>query len=200
MPVGQTATMVERRQQLVGGGALLVLTGLLANARTPWAWERSLGRWVYDWPDPVGDVLKVAMEVGTMLAIVVVAAGLVVAGRYRAAGAAALAGAGAWLVASMLKAWVDRPRPSLRLLGRVPREVTDNASWPSSHASIAAALGCVLVLTVADRKVARLVVGLAVLLTLLGRLWVGAHWTLDVLGGLALGALAGVLAVRVAKA
>jgi undecaprenyl-diphosphatase len=192
--------MVERRQQLVGAAVLLVATGLLANARAPWSWERSLGRWVYDWPEWVGDVLKVVMNVGTLLAIVLVAAGLVVAGRYRAAGAAALAGAGAWLVASMLKAWVDRPRPSVRLLGRVPREVTDNASWPSSHAAIASALGCVLLLTVADRKVARVVVGIAVLLTALARLWLGAHWALDVLGGMALGTIAGVLAVRVARA
>ena len=191
--------MATRRNQLVGAAALLVVAGLLANARTPWSPERTVGRWVYDWPDLVGDVLEVVQEVGTLLAIVLVAAGLVVAGRHRAAGAAALAGFGAWLVASMLKAWVDRPRPSLRLLGRVPRDVVDNASWPSSHATIAAALGTVLVLTVADRRVARAVVGLAVVLTALARMWLGAHWALDVLGGMALGAVAGLLAVRVAK-
>jgi undecaprenyl-diphosphatase len=192
--------MASRRNLLVGAAALLVATGLLANARTPWSLERSVGRWVYDWPDAVGDVLELVQEVGTLLAIVLVAAGLVVAGRYRAAGAAALAGAGGWLVASMLKAWVDRPRPSLRLLGRVPRDVVDNASWPSSHATIAAALGTVLVLTVADRRIARGVVVLAVVLTALARLWLGAHWALDVLGGIGLGVVAGLVAVRVAKA
>jgi membrane-associated phospholipid phosphatase len=192
--------VASRRNQLLGAGAVLVLVGLLADARTPWATERTLGRWVYDWPDAVGDALKVVMNVGTLVAVVLVAAGLVVAGRYRAAGAAALAGFGGWLVASMLKAWVDRPRPSARLLGRVPREVVDNASWPSSHTTVAAALGTVLLLTVADRRIARLVVGLAVLLTALGRLWVGAHWALDVLGGMVLGTIAGALAVRASRA
>jgi undecaprenyl-diphosphatase len=192
--------VASRRNQLLGAGAVLVLVGLLADARTPWATERTLGRWVYDWPDAVGDALKVVMNVGTLVAVVLVAAGLVVAGRYRAAGAAALAGFGGWLVASMLKAWVDRPRPSLRLLGRVPREAVDNASWPSSHAAIAGALATVLLMTVADRKAARAVVGVAALLTALARLWLGVHWGLDVLGGLALGTVAGTLAVQVAKA
>jgi undecaprenyl-diphosphatase len=192
--------MATRRNPLIGAGVQLVVVGLLANARTPWSLERTFGRWVFDWPEWVGDGLEVAQHVGTLVAIVIVAAGLVVAGRYRAAGAAALAGFGGWLVASMLKAWVDRPRPSLRLLGRVPRDVVDNASWPSSHATIAAALATVLVLTVADRRAARAVVGLAVVLCVLARIWLGAHWTLDVLGGLALGVLAGLVAVEVAKA
>ena len=192
--------MATRRNQLVGAAAVVVLTGLLANARTPWSLERSFGQWVYDWPGWIGDVLEVVQEAGTLLAIVLVAVGLVIAGRYRAAGAAAAAGLGGWLVASMLKAWVDRPRPSLRLLGRVPREVVDNASWPSSHATIAAALGTVLVLTVADRRVARAIVVLAVGLTAFARLWLGAHWALDVLGGIGLGVLAGLVAVQVAKA
>jgi membrane-associated phospholipid phosphatase len=31
-------------------------------------------------------------------------------------------------------------------------------------------------------------------------LWLGAHWALDVLGGIGLGVVAGLVAVRVAKA
>ena len=187
------------RNQLLGAGAVLVVTGLLANARTPWALERTIGRWIYDWPDWVETPLKAVMQVGTLVAIVIVAAGLVVVGRYREAGAAALGGAVAWLVANMLKAWVDRPRPSLRLLGRVPRDVVDGMAWPSGHAAVAAAVGTVLLMTVADRRAARLVVGLAVLLTAVARVYLGAHWTLDVLGGLALGTIAGTVGVLVAK-
>jgi undecaprenyl-diphosphatase len=187
------------RNQLLGAGAVLVVTGLLANARTPWKLERTIGQWVYDWPDWFETPLKAVMQVGTLVAIVIVTAGLVVVGRYREAGAAALGGAIAWLVANMLKAWVDRPRPSLRLLGRVPREVVDGMSWPSGHTSVAAALGTVLLLTVADRRAARVVVALAVVLTAVARLYLGVHWTLDVLGGLALGTIAGTVGVLVAK-
>jgi undecaprenyl-diphosphatase len=191
--------MTTYRNQLLGAGAVLVVTGLLASARTPWALERTIGQWIYDWPDALETPLKAVMQVGTVVAIVIVAAGLVVVGRYREAGAAALAGAAAWLVADMLKAWVDRPRPSLRFLGRVPRDVVDGLAWPSGHAAVAAALGTVLLMTVADRRAARIVVGLAVLLTAVARVYLGAHWTLDVLGGLALGTIAGTVGVLVAK-
>ncbi len=193
---------VRRNALVVGGAVLLVATGLLADARTPWDLERSIGQWVYDWPGWVETPLEAVQNVGTWLAIVVVTAGLVVAGRQRAAAAAALAATGAWLVSTMLKAWVDRPRPSLRLLGRVPRDVVESgtASWPSGHVTVAAALGTVLLLTVAEDRIARAVVVTAVVLTALARLYLGVHWVLDVLGSLGLGAAAAQLAVRGTRA
>ena len=191
--------MIRRYALPLGAAAVLVVAGLLADAETPWALERSLGRWVYDLPDGLETPFELIQQTGTLLAIVLVAAGLVVTGRYRAAGAAFVAGAAAWLVASGLKEIVERPRPRLATLDRVPREVADGFAWPSSHAAIAAALATVLLLTIARGRVGRgLVIAVAVLVAL-GRVYLGAHWGLDVIGGAALGVLAGYVAVFVLK-
>jgi membrane-associated phospholipid phosphatase len=200
MATGQTRGMTRQRTALVATGGLLVVAGLLAAARTPWAAERSIGRWVYDLPDALTTPLEIVMQAGTKLAIVLVAAGLVVVGRHRAALAAGLAGLAAWLLASMLKAWVDRPRPTFASLGRVPRETVDNGAWPSSHAAIAFALATVLLLTVANDRLGRALVLTVAVLTAVARIHLGVHWTLDVIGGAALGALCGLVAVQATKA
>jgi len=187
--------VTRQRSALLGAAAVLVLTGLLADRRTPWAFERSVGQWIFDLPDWLETPLELIEQTGTLLAIVLAAAGLVVAGRYRAAAAAALAGFGGWLAAGGLKEFVERPRPTLATLGRVPREVADGFSWPSSHAAIAAALATVLLLTIAQERFGRGVVIGAAGLTCVARVYLGAHWSLDVLGGAVLGVLAGYLAV-----
>ncbi len=77
--------------------------------------------------------------------------------------------------------------------------MADSFSWPSSHAAIAAALATVLLLTVARGRAGRgLVIAVAVLVAT-ARVYLGAHWGLDVLGGAALGVLAGYVAVLVIK-
>jgi len=191
--------VIRRHALPLGAAAVLVVAGLLADAETPWTLEHSLGRWVYDLPDWLETPFELIQQTGTLLAIVLVAAGLVVAGRYRAAGAAALAGFGAWLAASGLKEIVERARPTVASLGRVPREVVDGFSWPSSHAAISAALATVLLLTIARGRLGRGVVIAAAGLTCVARVYLGAHWGLDVIGGAALGVLAGYVAVLVLK-
>jgi membrane-associated phospholipid phosphatase len=201
VPVGadRLAAVNRRRSGLLAATAVLVGTGLLAADQTPYAAERWIGQRVYDLPDGIVDVLEVIQQCGSRVAIVVVAAGLVIAGRYRAAGAAALAGVAAWLVASGLKAWVERPRPTLATLGRVPREVPDAFAWPSSHAAIAFALAVVVLATFASGRLGRGVVVGAAALTGLARIAVGAHWALDVLGGAVLGVLAALVALQVVR-
>ena len=116
----------------IGAAVVLVVTGLLADARTPYALEGDIGRWVFDLPDLLTPPLRAVMQVGGQLAIVLVAAALVVAGRYRAAGAAALAGLAGWLASSLLK---DAPvRPSTTRRGR--RHTPPSPSpWPPSSCS-----------------------------------------------------------------
>lgn len=189
--------MTSEKRAALGAGVALVLTGVLADQRAPWSLERRVGQWIYDLPSWMETPLEILQQTGTLPAIVLVAAGLVVTGRYRAAGAALAAGAGAWLASAGLKEIVERPRPRLASLGRVPREVADGFSWTSSHVAIAAALATVLLLTVARGRLGRGLVLAAAVLVVVARVYLGAHWGLDVLGGAALGVLAGYLAVLV---
>lgn len=192
--------MTRRRIGLLAGAVIvLVGTGLLAAARTPYRLEATVGRWAYDLPDPVTTPLEVVMGLGTLTAVILVTAGLVVAGGYRAAGAALLAGVGGWLASSALKDGLDRARPTLATLGRVPRALEGSAAWPSGHATVAAALATVVALTVARGRVGRGVVIAAAALTAVARVHRGAHWALDVLGGAALGVAAALLAVALLR-
>ncbi len=191
--------MTRARSGLLAAAVVLVGTGLLAAQQTPYAAERRVGQWTYDLPEGLSDAFNAIQLSGTRLAIVLVAVGLVIAGRYRAAGAAVLAGVAAWLLASGLKEWLDRPRPTLATLGRVPRETPDTFAWPSSHAAIAFALAVVGLATLARGRVGRGVIVAAAVLTAVARVFFGAHWALDVLGGAALGTLVGLIALMVAK-
>ena len=191
--------MTRDRWVALGAGAVLVVTGLLAAARTPYALERSIGQWVVDLPDWLATPLELVQQSGMLLAVVLVAAGLVVAGRYRAAGAAAVAGLAGWLAAKVLKELLERPRPTPASLGRAPRVVVDGWAWPSGHATVAAALATVLLLTIAQGRIGRGVVIAAATLTAVARVYLGVHWGLDVLGGAALGILLGYLAVLIVK-
>lgn len=98
------------------------------------------------------------------------------------AGAAAIVALG---IAQMIGALVDRPRPYTTianvqvLIGR-----TTDVSFPSDHATT---VGAVAVgLWFVDRRFG-VVAGVAAVLMAIARVYVGAHYPLDVIAGLALG-------------
>jgi undecaprenyl-diphosphatase len=92
-----------------------------------------------------------------------------------------------------LKGLVDRPRPDYLMLGPVP----DSASFPSGH-SIYAILFCGLLVALAEQSIKPLLIrrsiqaGLALLVLAVGasRVYMGAHWPSDVIGGYLFGGLA----------
>jgi undecaprenyl-diphosphatase len=92
-----------------------------------------------------------------------------------------------------LKRLVDRPRPDYLLLGPLP----DSASFPSGH-SVYAILFCGLLIFLAEQSIKPLAIrrgvqaGLALLVLAVGasRVYLGAHWPSDVIGGYLFGGLA----------
>jgi membrane-associated phospholipid phosphatase len=149
-------------------------------------------------PDLLVHASRIVTELGNaaVVAIIAIAAGLVLWRRglpVVVAAAPAIAFAIAAVIGDLAKRLVDRGRPpvSLRLI------VEGEPSFPSGHATNAAAvyltLGLVLAVFVLKRPLVRVAVvaGAAVLAGVVGasRLVLGVHWPSDVLAGWALGAV-----------
>ncbi len=103
-----------------------------------------------------------------------------------------LAAVGAVLLAAVLKAIIERPRPPLE------SSLTEALGWsmPSSVALLCAAMGVAVVVgwrhrTGRGRALAVAVIGSLLLVFSAAVLYLGAHWATDVLAGWVLGVLVG---------
>jgi undecaprenyl-diphosphatase len=92
-------------------------------------------------------------------------------------------------------AW-DRPRPYESHVIRHPWSVSTDASFPSDHAS--AAFGIAVAVLLIDPLAGILFAILAILIAI-GRVVVGEHYPGDVLAGAAIGTVAAIVVVRLAR-
>ncbi len=104
--------------------------------------------------------------------------------------ALAASGVGVYLLAKLVKLYVERGRPGDLITSVNEREIfaPDSLGYPSGHAAVAAAL-TVVVAAYLGRRWAIAAVCLAVIV-LLCRTYIGAHLPLDLIGGAALGVVA----------
>lgn len=171
----------------VFAAAMIGVLGVVLQSREPAHWERTLARAAYDLPSTVTPILQVAMQAGTRGAIIAVGGVLLAMRRWVPAAGVLFAGFGTWGLVEITKVVVDRARPEISLLGRIPRELIDGGGFPSSHAGIAAALAAALVLMLEGQTITKWVGAILALLTAVARVHLGVHWPLDVLGGAAAG-------------
>jgi membrane-associated phospholipid phosphatase len=164
--------------------------------------------WINDPPRVLGTVLAATNWLLRPIPLAVVASGLLGWIMYTARGserwevlrATAVGFVLAEAITQTIKVLADQPRPTASIPGLdvhgYPKDPFGHA-YPSAHTSVTVALVTALWpwLTVPQRIVGATVA----VLVALNRLYIGAHWPVDVLGGAAIGVLAGSLCWLVAR-
>lgn len=173
----------------VGLAALALVSVAVADGSVG-RFESNTFRLVNDLPHLLRAPLFVVMQLGSLSAVPVVVLVALAGRRLRLARDLALAGVSAWLLAKVVKGWVERPRP-VGVLPDIDLHLPEpgGRGFPSGHVSVAAALAAVAwpYLSVRQRRLALagvLVVGVA-------RIYAGLHLPGDVVGGAALGLAVG---------
>jgi undecaprenyl-diphosphatase len=185
---------------LVVGAVTTALSAGVAARGVPPA-EADVFRRVNAVTDAPHRVIAVAMQFGTYVTTPLLAGVLWLTGRHVAAVVVFLAGSAAWLGAKALKPLAHRERPTSALAGvvvRVRGPAQRGRGFPSGHAATAASLALTLGAALGGWwwiPLVALAVG-----TGYGRIYVGAHMPLDVLGGWSIGLVTGSAALLVARA
>ncbi len=172
-------------------GTVMLLATMLAARAELTALEVRIFRTMNELPQALHTVVWPFMQYGTFITIPVLAVIALLFRRFRLSLGLALAGVGVYLMALVIKEVVERGRPAALLAAVEERELfgAESLGYPSGHAAVAAALTVVAAAHLSARWV---IVALALgTVVLFGRLYVGAHLPLDVVGGAALGAIAG---------
>jgi undecaprenyl-diphosphatase len=174
---------------------LVVFLGSAALADQGVAWgEIGLFDAVNSLPDVLYVVIWPFMQYGVFITIPVLVVVALLFRRFRLAIAMAVAGVGVYLLARIVKEAVERQRPEAYVAGVEERETfaAESLGYPSGHAAVAAALTVVVTPYLRGRW--KLLPVSLLVVVLFGRMYVGAHLPLDLVGGAALGVVAGSLA------
>ena len=171
---------------VVVGAAVLVGTALLAE-RDVYGWEVALFQAVNGLPDGLRSVLWVLNQYGTAITIPVATAVALAFRRWVLAAALALSGVTVYVLAKVIKGYVDRGRPAALVADVVEREdfSPESLGYPSGHAAVAWAI-TIIVLASLGRPWRIAAIALAVVVPII-RMYVAAHLPLDLIGGAALG-------------
>jgi membrane-associated phospholipid phosphatase len=177
---------------LVAGLVVLVLCAQPVHVDRVEPLEADLFRLVNDLPSLPFPVVWVPMQLGNFLVVPAAVLAALAFRRWRLAGGLALAGAGVYVLAKVVKRFVERGRPSDVLDEVVVRGAAPHGlGFVSGHIAVVTALA--LVAWPWLPRWGRWAAGVAVALVFLTRMYVGAHLPLDMVGGAALGVAVGAL-------
>ena len=181
---------------LAAGTVGLVLCALPVHADRVAAPEADAFRLVNDLPSVPFGIVWVPMQLGNLLVVPAAVLAALAFRRWRLAAGLALAGAGVYALAKVVKHFVLRGRPSELLDDVVVRGAAPHGlGFVSGHIAVVTALA--LVAWPWLPRWGRWAAGAAVAAVFLTRIYVGAHLPLDMVGGAALGVAVGAL-VRLA--
>lgn len=187
---------IERRPSdliwLVAGAVVLLLCALPVQADRVDAVEGDAFRLVNDLPSAPFPIVWVPMQLGNFLIVPAAVLAALLFRRWRLAGGLALAGAGVYVLAKVVKRFVERGRPSDVLDEVVVRGAAPHGlGFVSGHIAVVTALA--LVAWPWLPRWGRWAAGAAVAAVFFTRMYVGAHLPLDMVGGAALGVAVGAL-------
>jgi membrane-associated phospholipid phosphatase len=168
------------------GAAVLVSTAILAE-RDVYGWEIAIFQAVNGLPDGLRSVLWVLNQYGTAVTIPVATAVALAFRRWVLAAALAVSGVTVYVLAKVIKGYVDRGRPAALVSEVVEREnfSPESLGYPSGHAAVGWAI-TIIVLASLGRPWRIAAIVLAVVVPIV-RMYVAAHLPLDLIGGAALG-------------
>jgi membrane-associated phospholipid phosphatase len=194
--------VVRRRSDLAWfGGAAVVLGGcsVVIDGNSIAAFEESAFRVANDASGAIYPVLWPVMQFGTFISVPLVAIGALAMKRIRLAIEASAAGVSTYFLAKVVKDLFPRDRPGAFLEDVHLRGIgTGGRGYPSGHAAVASSLAFVL-WAYLPRRWRWVPVGVAGVVCF-GRMFVGGHLPLDVVGGAALGIVCGAVATFVGGA
>lgn len=166
--------------------AVLVTSAVLVHRDRVAVEETDVFRLLNDLPAWLFPAVWPVMQLGNIVAVPVAAAAVAACRRYRLAVEILFAGAGVWLLAKVVKDLVVRGRPATLLPEvHIRGAAALGGGYLSGHAAVAFATAT-LVSPYVSRGLRRVVWALAITVCV-GRVYVGAHLPLDVVGGAALG-------------
>jgi undecaprenyl-diphosphatase len=177
---------------LAAGTVALVLCALPVHADRVDPLEADAFRLVNDLPSVPFALVWAPMQLGNFLVVPVAVLAALAFRRWRLAAGLALAGAGVYALAKVVKHFVLRGRPSGLLDDVVVRGAAPHGlGFVSGHIAVVTALA--LVAWPWLPRWGRWAAGAAVAAVFVTRMYVGAHLPLDMVGGAALGAAVGAL-------
>lgn len=183
------ARATRRIPDLVGfllSSAILVLATTFIDESQVSDMETAVFRWFNDLPDLLSSLIWVFMQLGNLVVVPIAVVAAILLRRFRLAAALGLAGSLVWVLAKVVKDVIERGRPAELLNEVVLRNAPAAGNgYVSGHAAVAFALAAVAAPYLGRRG--RIAVWLLATLVCVGRLYVGAHLPLDVVGGAAFG-------------
>ena len=175
---------------VVGGMAAFGMTAWLArDGLAPG--EEAIFRAFNDLPDWFYAILWPFMQYGMFMTIPVLTVVALLFRRYRLAIAMATSGLTVYVLAKVVKEFVQRGRPGALMANVAERELVavNSLGYPSGHTAVAGAMTMVVTPYLRGRWKACPTVLL--LIVFAGRMYVSAHVPLDLVGGAAMGIAAG---------